>query len=76
MIIRCYNWNPWRCATIGKLVLVLGSTVFIPVLVVPIIMLFICLVKLWIIFISVVETLVIVSSGLSGGQDLVDQLNF
>ena len=47
--------------------LVLGSMVFLPVLVIPIIMLFICLVKLWTIFLSVVENLVIVSSGRSGG---------
>ena len=46
--------------------LVLGSVVFIPVIVLPIIMLFICIVKLWIIFISVVETLIIVIGGLPG----------
>ena len=45
----------------------MGFAVFLPVLVIPIIMLFICLVKLWILFLSVVETLVIVSSGQSGG---------
>ena len=37
------------------------------VLVIPIIMLFICLVKLWILFLCVVETLVIVFGGLSAG---------
>ena len=47
--------------------LVLGSTVLIPVLVIPIIMFFICLVKLWILFISMFEILVIVSRGQSGG---------
>ena len=46
--------------------LVLGSELLMPVLVIPMIMLFISLVKLWIIFISVVETLVIVAGGLSG----------
>ena len=54
-------------APYGELVLVLGSEILIRVLVIPIIMLFIFLVKLWIIFISVVETLVIVSGGRSGG---------
>ena len=43
--------------------LVMGSAVLLPVLFIPIIMLFICLVKLGIVFISVVETLVIVSGG-------------
>ena len=43
--------------------LVLGSVMLIRVLVIPIIMLFVCLVKLWIIFLSVVETLFIVSGG-------------
>ena len=47
--------------------LVLGYAVLLPVLVIPIIFLFICLVKSWIISLSVVETLVIVSGGLSGG---------
>ena len=47
--------------------LIMGSTVLLHVLVIPIIMLFICLVKLWIIFLSMVETLVIVSGGQSGG---------
>ena len=46
--------------------LVLGSAVFLPVLVIPIIMLFICLSKLWILFLSVVGTLVVVAGGLSG----------
>ena len=50
----------------GGLVLVLGYAVFLPVPVIPIMMVYICLVQLWIIFLSVVETLVIVSSGLSG----------
>ena len=67
IIIRYYNWNPWRCGTVEELVLVMGSTVLLPVLVIPIIMLFICPVKLWILFLSAVETLVIVSGGLSGG---------
>ena len=43
--------------------LVMGSAVLLTVLVIPITMLFICRVKLWILFLSVVETLVIVSSG-------------
>ena len=47
--------------------LVMGSAVFLPVLFIPVKMLFICLVKLWIIFLSLVETLVIVSGGKSGG---------
>ena len=46
-----------------ELVLVMWYTVLIHILVIPIIMLFICFVILWIIFISVVETLVIVSGG-------------
>ena len=46
-----------------ELVFVLGYTVLIPVLFVPMIMLFISLVKLWIIFLSVVETLAIVACG-------------
>ena len=44
-------------------VLVLGYAVLLHVLVIPIIMLFICFVILWILFLSVVETLVIVSGG-------------
>ena len=67
IIIRCYNWILLMCVTIGELVLVLGSTVFLPVLVIPIIILFICIFKLWLLFLSVVETLVIVYGGLSGG---------
>ena len=67
IIIRCYNWNSCWCGTIGGFVLIMGSTVLLHVLVIPIIMLFICLVKLWIIFLSMVETLVIVSGGQSGG---------
>ena len=63
IIIRYYNCNPCRCGTIGQLVLVMGSVLLLPVLVIPIIMLFICLVKLWVLFLSVVETLVIVSGG-------------
>ena len=43
--------------------LVLGSELLLLEPVIPIIMLFICLFKIWIIFISVVETLVIVSGG-------------
>ena len=46
--------------------LVLGSMLLLLVLVKPIIMLFIYLVKLWILFLSMVETLVIVDGGLSG----------
>ena len=49
------------------MVLVLESDVLLHVKFIPMIMLFIFLVKLWIIFISVVETLVIVSGGRSGG---------
>ena len=49
-----------------ELVLVLGSAVFLTVLVLPLIVLFISLGKIWIMFLSVVATLVIVSSGLSG----------
>ena len=45
---------------------VMGYMVLLLVLVIPIIMLFICIVILWIIFLSVFETLVIFSSGLSG----------
>ena len=44
-------------------VLVMGSSVLLPVLVIPIIMLFISLVKLWITFLYTVETLIIVASG-------------
>ena len=47
--------------------LVLGYAVFLPVIVIPIIMLLIYIIKLWILFLSVVETLVIVSGGNSGG---------
>ena len=47
--------------------LVLGYLVLLPVIVIPIIMLFICLVELWILFLSVAKTLVIVSGGLSVG---------
>ena len=60
IITRWYNWNPWMCGTIVKLVLFLGSEVLLHVLVIPIIMLLICFVILWIIFLCVVET--------SGGQ--------
>ena len=67
IIIRCYNWNPWRCGTIVELVLVLGYAVLLHELVVPILMLFICFFISWIIFLSVVETLVIVSGGQEGG---------
>ena len=49
-----------------ELVLILGSVVLLPVLVIPIIMVFISLVKLCIIFIYMVETLVIVFRGWSG----------
>ena len=49
-----------------ELLLVMGHVVFISILFIPIIMLFIFLVKLWVIFLSMVETLVIVSGGLSG----------
>ena len=63
IIIRCYNWNPWSCGTIGDLVLVMEYVVFLHVLFIPIIMVFICFFILWIIFLSVVETLVIVSGG-------------
>ena len=45
----------------------MGFMVLIHVLVIPIIMLFFCLVKLFIIFLSVVETLVIVYVGRLGG---------
>ena len=51
------------CGTIEELVLVLGYEMLLHVLVIPIIMLFICFVILWILFLSVVETLVIVSGG-------------
>ena len=61
IIIRCYNGNTWRCVTIWKLVLVMGYEVLLHVLVIPIIMLFICFSMLWILFLSVVETLVVVS---------------
>ena len=47
------------CGTIGVFVLVMGYAVFLHVLVLPNIMLFICFVMLWILFLSVVETLVI-----------------
>ena len=46
--------------------LVMGSAVLLTVLVIPLIVLFISLDKLWIMFLSVVATLVIVSGGLSG----------
>ena len=62
IIIRCYNWNPWRCGAIGELLLVLGYAVLLHVIVIPIIMLLICFVILWIIFLYVVENLVIVSN--------------
>ena len=61
IIIVCFNHNPCRCGTIGELVLVLGYAVLLHVLVIPIIMLFICFIILWILFLSVVETLFIVS---------------
>ena len=47
----------------GELVLVMGSLVFLPVVVTLIIMLFIFIIKVWIIFLYVVETLVTVTSG-------------
>ena len=59
IIIRCYNFNPWRCVTIGEFMLVKGAAVLLHVLVIPVIMLFIYLVKLRIIFLCVVETLFI-----------------
>ena len=43
-----------------KLVLVLGSDMFMTVIVLPLIVLFISIGKLWILFLSVVATLVIV----------------
>ena len=46
-----------------ELVLFLGSMAFIPVLVLPMTVLFISMGKLWIMFLSVAETLVIVASG-------------
>ena len=46
-----------------ELVLVMGSAVLLPVQGITMIMLFIYIVKLWIIFLSVVETLVVVSGG-------------
>ena len=46
-----------------ELVLFMLYAVLLPVLVIPIIMLFIYLVKSYIIFISVVETLFIIASG-------------
>ena len=46
--------------------LVLGYVVLLLVLFIPIIMLFICPVKLWIIFLYLVETLVNVSGGWLG----------
>ena len=49
-----------------ELVLFLGSMAFIPVLVLPMTVLFISMGKLWIMFLSVAETLVIVASGWSG----------
>ena len=54
IIIRCYNCNPWSFGTIGELVLVLGYVVLLPVLFIPIIMLVIYIVKLLIIFLSMV----------------------
>ena len=45
--------------------LVMGPMVLLPVLVIPITMLFICIVRLWILFLYVFETLAIVSSGLT-----------
>ena len=68
IIIRCYNCNPWSCVTIGELVLVMVFAVLLTVLVIPIIMLFICLVKLFFLFTYMVETLVIVYSEWSGGM--------
>ena len=53
----------WHYSVIG---VGLGYVVLLPVLVIPIIMLFICLVKLWILFLYMVETLIIVSGGCSG----------
>ena len=41
--------------------LVMGSVVFLPALFIPAIMLFLCLVKLWVIFLSMVETFIIFS---------------
>ena len=41
--------------------LVVDSALLLPVKVIPMIMLFVYFVKLWIVFISVVETLIIVS---------------
>ena len=61
--IRCYKYNSWRFGTIGEFVLVLGSEVLLHLIAIPIIMLFICFVILCILFLSMVETLVIVSSG-------------
>ena len=46
--------------------LVLGSALLLPLLVIPTIMLFIYIAKLWILYISVVESLFIVLGGLSG----------
>ena len=48
--------------------LVMESLVLLPVLVIIIIMLLIFLVKLWVLFLSVVETLVIIYGGQSGGM--------
>ena len=47
----------------GELVLVMGYSVLLHVLFIPIVMLFICCFILMIIFLSAVETLVIVSGG-------------
>ena len=57
--MRCYNWNPRMVVNIVNLVLYLVSDVLIPVPVIPVMALFIYLVKLWVIFFSMVATFVI-----------------
>ena len=61
--ISFYNCTYWSCGTIGKLVFVMRSATLLHVLFILLIMLFIFFFKLWIIFLSVIETLVIDSSG-------------
>ena len=58
--------EPFEVWQHSELVLVLGSEAFLPVLVIPIIMLFTSLFKLCILFLSIVLTLVIVAGVLSG----------
>ena len=55
IIIRCYNCNPWTCVTISNLASVLIYAVFMPVPVLPMIVFFFSLVKLWVMFLSSID---------------------